>query len=277
MSSTTAETVDLTPATLLNINMSNVTKLTSTNYMKWSLQVHALLEGYELAGHLDGTTPTLSPTITTEGVETTNPAYALWRRQDRLIFSGLIGSIVVSIQPIVSTAKTAYDIWTTLAATYAKPSRGHIQQLRLQIRQWSKGTKTIDEYIQGLTTRFDQLALLGKPMDHADQIEYILGGLPDDYKQTVDQIESRGATPSITEVHEKFLNREAKLLTAPVSDSPITANTAYTQQHQSQNRQHQTQRQPQTWNRNQQQQRYNNSNNNRYNNSFWFTFSTVQR
>lgn len=201
-SSASAEIVDLTPATLLNVNMSNVTKLTSTNYMMWSLQVHSLLDGYDLAGHLDGTSQLPSPTITNKGTVTTNPAHTLWRRQDKLIISGLIGAITAPIQPVVSTAKTAANIWNTLAATYAKHSRGHIQQLRLQIRQWSKGSKTIDEYVQGLTTWFDQLALLGKPMEQEDQIENLLGGLPEDYKQTVDQIEARDSPSSITETEK---------------------------------------------------------------------------
>lgn len=36
--------VDTTKA-LLNVNMVNITKLTSTNFMTWSLQIHALLDG----------------------------------------------------------------------------------------------------------------------------------------------------------------------------------------------------------------------------------------
>lgn len=259
MSTTSAETVDQTPQALLNVNMFNITKLTSSNYMMWSLQVHALLDGYDLAGHLDGTTPPPDPTVTENTVTSPNPAYTLWKRQDKLIYSGLIGAITMPIQPIVSKTKTATEIWTTLAATYAKPSRGHVQQLKLQLRQWSKGTKTIDEYVQGFTTRFDQLALLGKPVDHEDQIEYILGGLPEEYKQTIDQLEARDVSPSVIEVHEKLLNKEAKILAvssvSPVV--PITANAASTQP---QGRNNNSGRNNQQWNRNPQPSRHNNNN-----------------
>lgn len=75
----------------------------------------------------------------------------------------------------------------------------------------------------------DQLAILGKAVDHEDQIDYILEGLPDEYKTVVDQIEGRDTPPTITELHEKLLNHEAKLLAAtdvaPVS-TPVTANAA---------------------------------------------------
>ena len=66
-------------------------------------------------------------------------------------------------------------------------------------------------YFHGLTTRFDQLALLGKPLDQEDQIEHIVEGLPEDYKTVADQIVGREAPPSLTEIHEKLLNHEAKL------------------------------------------------------------------
>lgn len=231
LSSVSAETVEIGSKSILNVNMSNVTKLSARNYLMWSIQIQALLDGYNLSGHLDGTTPPPPATITNDGITTTNPEFTTWKRQDRLIFSGIIGAISPTVQPIVSTAKTVVDIWNTLAATYAKPTRGHIQQLKLQVKNWSKGTKTIDEYVQGLTTRFDQLALLGKPIEHEDQIEYILGGLNDDYKQVVDQLEGRDVTPSVTEVHEKLLNKEAKLLmlSSDAAAIPVTANVASTQ------------------------------------------------
>lgn len=80
--------------------------------------------------------------------------------------------------------------------------------------------------MQGLTTRFDELALLGKPYDHEDQIEQILAGLPEDYKNLVDQIEGRDVAPSLTELHEKLINHETKLQAAApvISPVPVTAN-----------------------------------------------------
>lgn len=87
------------------------------------------------------------------------------------------------------------------------------------MKQWTKDSKTIDEYFRGLTTRFDQLALLGKTIDHEDQIEYVLEGVPEDYKFVVDQTEGRVTPPSLTELHEKLINHEAKLL---AKQSPTT-------------------------------------------------------
>lgn len=52
-------------------------------------------------------------------------------------------------------------------------------------------------------------------------------GLPDEYKQVVDQIQGRDVPPSITEVHEKLLNQEVRLQDiTPNSVLPISANVA---------------------------------------------------
>jgi len=194
----------------------------------WSRQVHALLDGYDLAGYIDGFVTAPSETITTTGVLTANSAYKFWKRQDKLIYSAILGTITITIQPLLSRSNTAAEIWEKLKATYATPSWGHIQQVRQHIKQWSKGTKTITEYFQGHTTRFDELALLGKPLEHEEQIEFLLGGLTEDYKSVVDQTENRDKPPTLTELLEKLLNREAKLMCAAATTSslPVTANAA---------------------------------------------------
>lgn len=252
------DAITINSQTLHNINMSNVSKLVATNYLMWSLQVHALLDGYGLAGHLDGSSAAPSHTITTAGTISENPAFLVWKRQDRLIYSALISAISVSLQPLVSRTITAAQIWQKLSATYAMPSRGHIRQLKTQLKNWTKGGRVIDEYVQGFTTRFDQLAILGKPVDHEDQIELILGGLPEEYKPIIDQIEGKDNPPSITEVHERLLNHEGKLQSSIVAISPSVPVSANAVQQSNNNRRN---------NNNSNRSRYNNNNNNNNNSS----------
>lgn len=191
MSNVSSETITFNGKSLLHINMSNVTKLTASNYIMWSRQVHALLHGYGLSHYLDPSRNSPDRQITVNNVVSENPEYEVWNRQDQLIYSALIGALSLNVQPTVSRSNTSAAVWITLAETYAKPSRGHIKQLQHQIKQWKKETRTIDEYVLGLTNRFDQLALIGKIIDHEDQVDYILGGLPEDYKSVVDQMEGR--------------------------------------------------------------------------------------
>lgn len=84
----------------------------------WSLQVRALLDGYGFVGHLDGSSVVPDPTLTVNEEVSVNPAYTIWKRQDQLIYSALIGALSVNIQPLVSRATTACQVWTTLSSTY---------------------------------------------------------------------------------------------------------------------------------------------------------------
>ncbi|CAL9224478.1 unnamed protein product [Arabidopsis halleri] len=68
-------------------------------------------------------------------------------------------------------------------------------------------------------------------LDHEDQVEMILQGLPEEYKSITDQVEGRDTPPTLTELHEKLINHESKLLSAqPLLPTPVTSNTAAAQQ-----------------------------------------------
>ena len=61
--------------------MSNVSKLTNTKYLMWSLQVHALLDKYALANHLDSVLDITTTTLTNGGdAVTPNPEFVRWTR-----------------------------------------------------------------------------------------------------------------------------------------------------------------------------------------------------
>lgn len=68
--------------------------------------------------------------------------------------------------------------------------------------------------------------MLGKTIDHEDQIEQLLEGLPNDYKLIVDQVAACDTPPSLTELQEKLINHETKLqLLKEIETSvPVTAN-----------------------------------------------------
>lgn len=212
---------------ILSVNMSNVTRLTASNYITWSLQVSLFLDGHNLKQFITNDTAPPPPTLQNNDLTMPNPAYSAWQRQDKLIFAAILGTISVSLQPLVSTATTTLEAWTTLQSTFGRPSRGHMKQIRDQLKKGTKGNRSIDEYLQSIKTKADQLALLGKPLDHEDIIEYILDGLDDDYRGVAEQINGRDVPPTFEEIRDKLVNREAALLCVqPAPIFPISANAA---------------------------------------------------
>lgn len=208
--------------------MGNITKLTNTNYLMWSKQIHALLEGHELHRFLVASDSIPTATIEANGSSEPNPAFVAWRRQDRLLYSVVLGAISLPIQPLMASAKTTHEVWSPFDCAFGTPTRGHIRKLIFQIKSCAKGTKTISEYLRIMKPKADGLALLGKPMDPEDLIEQILVGLPEKYKLEVDATNGRDNLISFTELHEKLVNREAMIMCAQPSTPafPVTANQA---------------------------------------------------
>ena len=201
-------------------------KLTSSNYLSWKIQFETLFIGYDLLGYIDGSKPCPPKTLTTNNVDTLNPAYTLWIRQDQLILNALIGSLSPTIISFIARANTSREAWTILANTYAKPSRGRIKQVKNLLKNPSKGTMTVTDFIHSIRARTDELAILGAPMEEEDLTEKILDGLGDEYKELVRAVQARDTSISFDELHEKLLSFEASLLANTKSEVnlPITAN-----------------------------------------------------
>ena len=99
----------------------------------------------------------------------------------------------------------------SLSQYLCQTSRGHIKQLKKQLKRCTKGSKSISEYMQVIKTRADELSLLGKPVDDEVFIDRVLKGLSDEYKSIIDAINARDTSISFVELHEKLFNKEASL------------------------------------------------------------------
>ena len=140
------------------------------------------------------------------------PKYHTWTRQDKLIFGALVGSFTPII-PLIQQTKTSCKARTILTNTYAHFSRGHIKQIKDQLKHATKGFQMITKYMQFIKTHVNKLALLGKPMDDKDLIKKILDGLYDEYKFIVDAIERCETLIPFDELHGKLTNKKLSLCT----------------------------------------------------------------
>ncbi|KAA8525629.1 hypothetical protein F0562_007489 [Nyssa sinensis] len=174
-----------------------------------------LFIGYDLLGYIDGSKPCPLATLTQANTIRPNPSYILWTRQDQLILNAVIGSISPTIISFIAQATTSRQAWKILANTYAKPSRGRIKQIKNQLKNSTKGSLGITEFMQTIKTRADDLALLGALMDEEEITDKILDGLGDDYKELVRTVQARDTSITFEELHEKLLNFEASLQPIP--------------------------------------------------------------
>uniref|UniRef100_A0A6N2LUG9 Retrotransposon gag domain-containing protein n=1 Tax=Salix viminalis TaxID=40686 RepID=A0A6N2LUG9_SALVM len=73
--------------------------------------------------------------------------------------------------------KTARQAWVALAQRFASPSISNVNQLKRQLQGLQQGGLNCSDFIEHAKALADQLAAVGKPVDEADLISLILGGL----------------------------------------------------------------------------------------------------
>ncbi|KAK5841875.1 hypothetical protein PVK06_004199 [Gossypium arboreum] len=133
-----------------------------------------------------------------------------------------------NLVPLVLRCTTLVETWMVLANTYARPSHGHIKQIKDNFKNISKGSQTITDYMQAIKIKADELATLGKLLDAEDLIEKVLERLNDTFQQVIDAVNSRNTAITFDELHEKLINRELALHNSSSSVS-VTAYSTHTQ------------------------------------------------
>ncbi|KAH7550369.1 hypothetical protein JRO89_XS13G0179400 [Xanthoceras sorbifolium] len=146
----------------------------------------------------------------------TSSNYLSWKLQFETLFIGYD----------LLKATTSQEAWTILANTYVKPTRGRIKQVKNFLKNHTKGTMNITNFIHSIKARADELAILGAPMDQEDLTEKILDGLGDDYKKLVRSVQARDTSITFEELYQKLLSFEASIQANIKTDVhfPITTN-----------------------------------------------------
>lgn len=125
-----------------------------------------------------------------------------------MLFGALVGTLSQTLIPLVFQAKTTKAVWDILAKTYALQSRDHIKQLKDQFNRTVKGNRSISEFMQDVKACADQLATIGKTIDHKDLIDKMLIGLDESYTSVIEAVNRSDTTISFEELHEKLINKE---------------------------------------------------------------------
>ena len=106
-----------------------------------------LMHGHDLNGHLDGSTPSTSRTITTGIAPTSNPPYSLWFQQDQLMQNTLMASVNPTILTTVIVANSSKTAWDALQTAYAIKSQIRIFSLRDRLMRLNKDGQPFTVYL----------------------------------------------------------------------------------------------------------------------------------
>uniref|UniRef100_A0A2N9GCI3 Integrase catalytic domain-containing protein n=1 Tax=Fagus sylvatica TaxID=28930 RepID=A0A2N9GCI3_FAGSY len=182
------------PLLLLN-NMSNLmsTKLDSSNYMIWKLQITAVLDAYSMLEHLDGSIPKPNQFLTTEtGIQAVNPDFLVWNKKDKALLTLLYSTCSSSVLAMVIGKSSSQEVWNTLEERFTSTARSNVLNLKLELQSIKKtGNETVSTYLQRIKTVRDKFSAVGVHSDHEELIHVILKGLPKEYAPFASAIRTR--------------------------------------------------------------------------------------
>ncbi|KAH0725470.1 hypothetical protein KY284_001335 [Solanum tuberosum] len=137
--------VQFNPVTQLPIKLAG-----SHNFSFWKAQVSMLMCGHNLFGHIDGTIPIPSKTISENNLEVANPAYVSWFQQDQLIQNAILATVDATIGSTIASGPNAKLAWDALLTTYANKSQTRIFSLRDRLADPSKESRPVADYLHQL-------------------------------------------------------------------------------------------------------------------------------
>ena len=154
-SSTSAPTVSSpSPVQLHTFPTTLSLKLTDDNFLVWSQQVLAQVEGLNLLSFLESP---LTPSRFLSGT-TVNPAFLLHKQQDNLLVAWLLASMSPSMLTQMVGLRSAYLIWDKLNVYYASHTRAKIRKLKLLLKT-PKRDRSISAYLLDIKKVVDSLSL----------------------------------------------------------------------------------------------------------------------
>lgn len=167
-----------------NLNVANFVslKLDSSNHLLWKTQVESLIESQELLGFITGATKPAEATDNEDGGNASTADMAAWTRTDRLIKAWITANLSDEALGTVVGLTTSFEVWTSLANTYAQNSEAREYELLLKLQEKKKDTTSLNDFIKEFKATCDSLNVIGKPVQDKKKVFTLLSGLGQRYE-----------------------------------------------------------------------------------------------
>ena len=73
-----------------------------------------------------------------------------------------------------------------------------------------KEGQSVQKHVKALTEIFDELAIVGEPLDDESRVVHVLASLPESYDMLVTALEANADVPKLEIVTERLLHEESK-------------------------------------------------------------------
>lgn len=137
--------------------------------------------------------------------------YSAWEQQDQLLLCWLQSTLSSPILTKMIGCVHSWQLWDKLHTYFRSQTKAKGIQLRIELRNTKKGTRSISEYLYGIKAIIDSLYSIGDAVSPHEQLGVILHGLPREYESITTLIGSRFEPYQIDEVEALLLAHEVRL------------------------------------------------------------------
>ena len=127
-----------------------------------------------------------------------------------------LSTIVLAVDPallyLLGDPQDPVKVWKKLADQFQAKTWANKLALRCKLHRLKLDeNRPIQEHIKAMIEIFEELAVIGSPMEEEDRVVQILTSLPDSYNMLVTAFEASSEVPKIEIVTERLLNEERKI------------------------------------------------------------------
>ena len=187
---------------IMATNTDKIVLLNGSNFPTWKIQMKMLLIKEGVWGIVNET----------EDIPVDPGSYRHYvARQDRALSTIVLG-INHSLLYLIGDPEDPVMVWRKLCAQFQKKSWANKLSLkkRLYNLKMSEGD-SIQKHIKNMLEIFDELAIVGDPMEDEDRVVHLLASLPNSYEVLVTALEANAEVPELEMVIERLRHEESKL------------------------------------------------------------------
>nr|GEU33194.1 putative zinc finger, CCHC-type [Tanacetum cinerariifolium] len=133
------------------------------------------------------------------------------------------------MQPIISSASSSKEAWERLLHSYANASQSRIISLKSKFAKNPKGNKSVVEFLNGMRSIADELALIQNPISEEDLVVHIITQLGDEFNSLVAAIKVRESPITYSDLFDKLTDFERMLKEKGSTSLPIIPTVNVTQ------------------------------------------------
>ena len=127
-----------------------------------------------------------------------------------------LSTIVLAIDPsllyLLGDPQDPGEVWDILSDQFQAKTWANKLTLRRKLFALKLGeNQSVQDHIKSMVEIFDELAVIGHPVEEEDKVVQILTSLPESYDMLVTAFEATAEVPKLAVVTERLLNEERKI------------------------------------------------------------------